>query len=109
MMPRWDDGEPRPPALFAACDGMRFHGPKDEVYIIRAGVYGTGNGALVVMAPDGQPECKLTINMSGVVNESTVRKGDLSADEFYVKVDEIGRLERYVLDMGFFQPTGYYA
>lgn len=86
------------PPLFAACDGVRFYGPRDELFIIRAGVYPTGNGALVVMAENGEPECKITVNLVGY---------DLADDDlFHVKVDEIGRLESFILSCGFFEHAG---
>jgi hypothetical protein len=95
---------PPTPPLFSDCEGIRFFGPKNELFVLHAGAYGTGNGALWITAGDGEPECKLTVNLA-----PSDAHDDLHVDEFYVKVEEVGRLERFILAMGFFRQTGEWA
>lgn len=80
-----------PPTLFQAADGLVFYG--SERFTLRAGVYGTGNGALVVMAQDGTPECKLTINLVDFPSPDF--------DEFYVRLDECS-VRNELIETGFF-------
>lgn len=103
--------EPEIPPLFAACDGLKFYdlyarrasryedAETPLLYTIRAGVYPTGNGALVIVHPGGEVECKITVNLHRVLAPEHLSKRD---DEFYVKVHEVGQLVHPLLKLGFF-------
>lgn len=90
------EDEPVIPDLFKACNGVRFY-VRSLDFSIASGVYPTGNGALLVLAEDGTPECKLTVNM--------VDAPTLSTTAFYVKSDTTemrAGMRQAILDLGIF-------
>lgn len=105
--------EPGPLDLFEATSGLRYwsHG---ESYTITSGQYGTGEGALVVIAGSGEPEGKITVCLAPPEGADAATKALLTLrnDELFVKwMGDLGvtsgnRMWKAISGLGIFEDTG---
>lgn len=103
-MTLWDDNAPEPevPPLFKETDGLRFFYGR-EGYVLRAGAYHDGKGALVIYTDRGECEGKLTVNLE------VWGKDALAPYEFFVKIDlesQFMSIATHLLTMGVFTTPG---
>lgn len=83
--------------LFEMCEGLPFFA-RDQLYVIHAGAYPTGNGALMVTR-NGEPECKITVNLRG----RRTQEARCKYDEFFVKREEVAHIKAALLNIGVFE------